>query len=154
MRRFPRRGGDPSTVTRPLAAGSRPRASWNSVVLPAPFGPITPTTAPVRTLNVPCDQTVRPPRTTLTSVSSSAGVPSTSAVTSSWPSRTQCLRELVELTDLPRHEGTARIRRRFRDLDHRDPGAFCGLAQLLRQRAAGLGVVDEHVHAAVGQRGL
>src|SRR5436190_23197180 len=73
MRRSPRFGCPPSTVTLPLAMGTSPRSTSSSVVLPEPFGPMTPTTAPTGTSKVPSDQIVRPPRATVTPRSDTAG---------------------------------------------------------------------------------
>ena len=39
----------PSTVIDPVSHGSTPAMHSNSVVLPAPFGPISPSTSPGRT---------------------------------------------------------------------------------------------------------
>ena len=39
----------PATVIVPASIESRPAAAWSSVVLPEPFGPTSPTTAPART---------------------------------------------------------------------------------------------------------
>src|SRR4051812_8676876 len=132
MRRLPRRGGSPRTSTWPAAAGNRPSTSWKSVVLPAPFGPMTPTTEPDGTLKLPSDQTVRPARTTVTWSRTTAA-----AVTPS-PRHPVRVREAMQLRQLPRGEGPLGIGRRLGHLDHRDARRPGRRAQRVREAALGL----------------
>src|SRR5579863_2835723 len=63
----------PSRTTRPASGSSRPVMTLNSVVFPAPFGPISPVTTPGSTLTVVSESARTPPkRTTTSSVASSA----------------------------------------------------------------------------------
>ena len=60
----------PSSVMSPVVGGSRPVIRLNTVVLPAPFGPIRPEIVPGRTAKETSCSTFRPPkwRDTLVSV--------------------------------------------------------------------------------------
>src|SRR5579871_5469362 len=63
----------PSRTTRPLSGSCRPVMTLNSVVFPAPFGPIRPVTRPGSTLTLVSESARTPPnRTTTFSVSRSA----------------------------------------------------------------------------------
>ena len=81
-----------------------PSTISSSVVLPDPFGPMTPTMAPAGIENVPSDQTdpaVRGPRST--SSSTSAGSPRLAR-----SRHTQAVAQPAELVDLPVHEARRR----------------------------------------------
>src|SRR5438067_11606753 len=57
----------PSSSTRPLPGGSSPVMTLNSVVLPAPFGPMSPVTQPSSTPTETLSSTRLPPNWTLMS---------------------------------------------------------------------------------------
>ncbi len=57
----------------PLANGTSPSTARISVVLPAPFGPSTPINSPGSTLKLVSRKIVRPPSSSVTCSSSSAG---------------------------------------------------------------------------------
>src|SRR3954470_9414703 len=59
--------------TRPAVGACSPVMTLNSVVLPAPFGPIKPVTVPACTLNVAELTAVTPPKRTVTPSTSSNG---------------------------------------------------------------------------------
>src|SRR6476619_2450756 len=52
----------PANAMRPVSGASSPEIWLISVVLPAPFGPITPCSSPGRTSNVTSSVTRRPPK--------------------------------------------------------------------------------------------
>src|SRR5947209_7096609 len=119
----------------------------NRVVLPDPFGPMIATTPPAGTVKVPCDQVSRPPRTALTPVNSSAGA--SKAYSDGGTERLpQCdkLSVLPALKrGLPRWDGLSHV-------DDGHPGLFGGRTDLRRDRALGLGVVDQDVDTSASQR--
>ena len=52
--------------TWPASGRMKPHKTFSSVVLPAPFGPMTPTTSPGATVSDTALSAVRPPKRTLT----------------------------------------------------------------------------------------
>src|SRR6516225_11541842 len=60
----------PSSVTRPRVGFSSPVTTLNSVVLPAPLGPIKPVMRPASALSDTSSTAIRPPNLTVTPVSS------------------------------------------------------------------------------------
>src|SRR5215813_7585883 len=81
MPRWGRRGAAiparlaPSKLMLPAASGTIPEIVLNSVVLPAPFAPITATSSPAFTSIETSDNAVRPPYLALTCSSFSIGHP-------------------------------------------------------------------------------
>src|SRR4051794_17036795 len=65
----------PSQLTVPASARTNPQITLNSVVLPAPLGPITPTTSPGPTVSETPSSAVRPPKRTVTPSTSSELIP-------------------------------------------------------------------------------
>ena len=61
----------PSSRRRPDRARVKPQMTLNSVVLPAPLGPMTPTIAPRGTQNETASSAVIPPKRTVTASTSS-----------------------------------------------------------------------------------
>src|SRR5689334_15958043 len=104
---------------------------------------------PAGTSNAPSDQTSLPPRTTLTSSkvrAAALAVPvGAGGGAGASDGDTERLGEGGQLGHLPSLERIGARRHRFGDLDHRDAGRLCGLADLLGDRALRLGVVDQHV---------
>ena len=79
----------PSSTMLPARGGTKPQTTLKSVVLPAPFGPITPTTSPRPTLNDTPASAANPPNMTLTSrttrpagSASATGAPTVNAASS------------------------------------------------------------------------
>src|SRR5947209_168659 len=141
-------GRRPNTCSWPRATGTRPRIMCSRVVLPDPLGPMTATMPPAGTVKVACDQMGRPPRTALTSVSSSAR-----DVVASSDSDIERLPQCDELTVLPCLERGLPGRH---GLGHGDDGyarPFGGRPELVRDGALRLGVVDQDVHAPATERG-
>src|SRR5699024_8781740 len=66
-----RSSGSPSQRTEPSSARTNPQITLNSVVLPAPLGPITPTTSPGPTVSDTPSSAVSPPKRTVTPATSS-----------------------------------------------------------------------------------
>src|SRR6185312_4037705 len=68
--------GAPASTTEPESGVMKPETSENSVVLPAPFGPITARISPSRTSNDTRSTAVRPPKLLLSSRTSRIAVTS------------------------------------------------------------------------------
>ena len=91
----------PSISTWPPLGGSSPVMTLNSVVLPAPFGPIRPVTSPGSAERLTPSSATLPPKRTVTSRTSSDGAPASDAAARSGAHRAAPLRS-------PRAGGRAR----------------------------------------------
>src|ERR1700712_1021547 len=133
-------GWRPNTRTCPDAAGTSPRITCNRVVLPAPLAPINATMPPAGASKVASDQINLRPRPALTSVNASA------AQSASVLDRdTQGVRQGGELSLLPRLERGLSGWDGLGDVDDGHAGLLGRGANLLGDRALGLGVVDQDV---------
>ena len=73
--------GAPSQRSRPSSGATKPQTQLNKVVLPAPLGPITPTTSPARAdIDTPSSAVSPPKRTVKPSTSRAAAIAPPSAV--------------------------------------------------------------------------
>src|ERR1039458_10114607 len=65
--------GVPRQRNVPESGAAKPQITLNNVVLPAPLGPITPSTSPVRTSSDTPSRAVIPPNETVTSATARSG---------------------------------------------------------------------------------
>src|SRR5262245_16020221 len=84
---------------RPRASGTSPVTALKSVVLPAPFGPITATTSPAATVRLTSDRAASPPNATDTSASDNSCGPGRLRVSNTVIALTKERRHTIEQRD-------------------------------------------------------